>query len=339
MISPRIKLTHNQMKLERANQIKAEKKLLWKIKEKNENDERSIKRNKQLELAKLEQSFLEELNKRKQKKDLTSQDQSQKRKKKKISKLEILPDEPINPPDSKEIASPNLWIKNKFPAGNRATDESRYSYKHDINYYLGHYCSCCEQDRRTTKQRIHDKLLEFGFNFSPKVSSNKSVQTIAKSEINQLSSDKSINALESVEIRKVQQKGLPMVLMPIKSQMFSVHIVSGVQNHAKKSRSDNNTPSKLSIITDSEPETNPSYHMFRDHEIETPRIPFPETSKSKIMKEYEKNTVKRYFTPVPSINKKLQIESIKISSQMKSIYNSIRLNSLDHKKYNLLGSK
>lgn len=313
MFSPRKKLEIMQAKIENAQILKGEKKSMREMKERTERELKESRNQRILELERLEQRYLDEFNIRKIKK---SRFQSPMAKKKiKRLKIEVKIEDSLNPVLKTDI-SENKELE-------KSIDQSLLT---NIPLF----------DHELFSSLRKDSLISCISNFIKSKDQEKTTldsDNPTESKALRMKLPKSMEKSKNTE--KNYKKHLPVILKPMKSGMFSVHIVGETRKASPKSHSDNNTPTNISVIPDNITETHPSYHMFREFEVIPLHTKNQSTSKSKIMKSYEKNTVKRYFTPIPSLNKKLQIESVKLNSEMKSIYNKLRIAKFFDKKRSL----
>lgn len=329
MINFSILNSHNQanniklVKIQNAKRIREEKETLKLIKEKEDKLKEDTKKKKLLELLRAEQAFLEEFNKKKSKK-LQTLDQVPKHKFiiKKTPKTEA---ELVSTGYSKELFSSKSNLKEliKYPFEESGKKEYEpdaifidppkdldYNQKVEISVKSAikpESPSIINDITLNSRKSFDESIMDFGTDQS------KEIKTYAIDSPKQVRSGlyKEKSSIFSNKSQGVS-KELPVILKSTQSGIMSVHVLGRyTKNYPIKVRSENNTPIK-NIDNCSEFSMNlPSYHIFRD--LDTQKNPVhPINTKNQAMKHYQINIVQKKFLPKISINKKLEIEAVRL---------------------------
>lgn len=152
------------------------------------------------------------------------------------------------------------------------------------------------------------------------------VQSVAATNFRHASpykSGESLLSLKTTEYKtqknlreKRMKKFLPHILKPVGNNVLTIHIVG--ETKPSKCRSENCSPNR-----DNVPVHKPYFHMFRDVETEVRTLNVIPESKLKIMQNYDE-VVKRNYTPKPDINYKLKLESKKLEKFLQNTVKRVK---------------
>ena len=281
------------MKTEQANKIKDERRMLKEMKNKLEFEKKHSRNKKIMELEKLEQDYLEELNRRSQRKNKISESFSK-------HSMGSTPRVKRQPKLQSSISN-DIQISLFSPKAGQNPDQSDES----TNYYDFPLSYKKKLDLDSSDDNKSENLVTTPATFQENLC------------------DDSPRNPSKMRLKK-RSRVLPLILTPMKSDLFMVHILGeNSKLPTNKIKSSNNTPSRPNK-TDNDSFNYNLYHVIREFEIPAEHQNSIDNSKYKLMKDYANHTVKRNFTPKPSINKKLQVESIKLKAEMKQILSKMQ---------------